>query len=65
MPEKQPNYEPQNEWHKRNSRKTYYYIRKSTARGFIKNNATLEDLYELEGLIKERRVQLNAKDGLD
>lgn len=45
-------------WNEKNKDKRNYYTRRSTARGFIKNNATEEDLKELSGLIKERRAEL-------
>lgn len=45
-------------WNEKNKEKRNYYTRRSTARGFIKNNATEEDLEELSALIKERRVEL-------
>jgi hypothetical protein len=45
-------------WNEKNKEKRNYYTRRSMARGFIKNNATEEDLKELSVLIKERRAEL-------
>jgi len=45
-------------WNAKNKEKRNYFTRRSTARGFIKNNATEEDLNELSSLIKERREEL-------
>ncbi|MCF2611770.1 hypothetical protein [Fusobacterium perfoetens] len=40
-------------YNEKNREKTRYYSYKATAKSFIRNNATLEDLKELEILIKE------------
>ena len=40
-------------YNEKNREKTRYYSYKATAKSFIRNNATLEDLKELEVLIKE------------
>lgn len=40
---------------KQDPAKKRYQSYRRTARGFIKNNATQDDLDELEALIKERR----------
>lgn len=45
-------------WNEKNKEKRNYYTRRSMARGFIKNNATEEDLKELSALIKERMEKL-------
>ncbi|HEM3698668.1 TPA: hypothetical protein U1C85_001745 [Streptococcus suis] len=37
-----------------------YLSKRSTARSFIRNNATLEDLEELQNLINERKDLLNS-----
>ncbi|MEK4567024.1 hypothetical protein MKX54_20315 [Alkalihalobacillus sp. FSL R5-0424] len=45
-------------WQEKNKERTKYLQKRSTARGFIKNHATLEDLEELETLLKERHAVL-------
>ncbi|MCS4488392.1 hypothetical protein [Streptococcus sciuri] len=45
-------------WNEKNREHRNYMTKRSTARGFIRNNATLADLEELEGLIKEKRKAL-------
>lgn len=45
-------------WNEKNRAHRSYLTARSSARGFIRNKATLEDLAELEQLIKERRDQL-------
>jgi len=45
-------------WNEKNKEKRNYFTRRSMARGFIKNNATEEDLKELSALIKDRRAEL-------
>lgn len=42
-------------WNKNNREHRNYLNKRSSARGFIRNNATAEDLSELEELIAERR----------
>lgn len=46
-------------WKAKNKKKTYLYQKRSRARSFIKNDATLEDLQELEELIQQRKQELN------
>lgn len=41
-------------WQEKNKEKARYLSRRSTARNFIKKDATAEDLLELEQLINER-----------
>lgn len=45
-------------WREKNKEKTRYLNRRSTARSFIKKDATAEDLEELSSLILERRQEL-------
>lgn len=47
--------EANKKWAEKNREKARYLRNRSTARSFIKNGATLEDLEELEKLILERR----------
>ena len=41
-------------WNERNREHRNYLTKRSTSRGFIRNNATKDDLLELQELIKER-----------
>lgn len=41
-------------YREKNKERTNYLNARTTARGFIRNKATIEDLEELEELIKER-----------
>lgn len=50
--------EANKKWQEQNREKARYLRNRSTARSFIKKQATLEDLNELEKLIDERRKQL-------
>lgn len=45
-------------WQQQNKDYSNYLKARSTARGFIKNRATVEDLAELEELIRVRREEL-------
>lgn len=45
-------------WQEKNKEYSNYLKSRSTARSFIRNKATLEDIEELEKLIEERRKQL-------
>ena len=58
MEEKNNQTEANKKWQEKNREKARYLRNRSTARGFIKNQATEEDLIELESLIAERRKQL-------
>ncbi len=49
--------EANKKWQHKNKEYSNYLKSRSTARGFIKNKATLEDLEELERLIEERKLQ--------
>lgn len=50
--------EANKKWQERNKEYSNYLKSRSTSRGFIKNKATLEDLEELENLIKIRREEI-------
>lgn len=50
--------EANKKWQEQNREKARYLRNRSTARSFIKKQATLEDIEELEELIKERRKLL-------
>ena len=58
MEEKNNQTEANKKWQEKNREKARYLRNRSTARGFIKKQATEEDLIELENLIAERRKQL-------
>ena len=46
-------------WEEKNKEYSSYLKSRSSARSFIKNKATLEDLEQLEEFIKNRREELN------
>lgn len=48
----------QKKYDEKNREKRTYLSQRSTSRGFIRNKATLEDLEELEELIKARKKAL-------
>lgn len=50
--------EANKKWQEKNREKARYLRNRSTARGFIKNQATVEDIQELEQLIELRKKQL-------
>lgn len=50
--------EANKKWQEQNREKARYLRNRSTARSFIKKQATLEDIKELEELIAERRKLL-------
>lgn len=52
------NPEADKRWREKNKEAFLYRNARSGARGFIRNRATLEDLEELEGLIADRRKEL-------
>lgn len=60
--ETNPQTEANKRWQERNREKTRYLNSRSSARGFIRNRATEEDLLELEELIEERRQMLRKAD---
>jgi hypothetical protein len=45
-------------WNEKNKERRTYLSARSSARSFIRNKATLEDLKELKHLIKERENML-------
>lgn len=47
---------------RKNRERARYLRNRSTARGFIRNNATLEDLAELESLIADKRKHLSDQE---
>lgn len=58
MDEKNKQTEANKRWQEKNRGRNRYLTRRSTARNFIKKDATVEDLQELEQLIKERREEI-------
>lgn len=46
-------------WQEKNRDRARYLRDRSTARSFIKNKATLEDIEELKSLIKEKESELS------
>lgn len=48
-------------WNKNNREHRNYLSKRSSARGFIRNNATVDDLNELEELIKEKKAEETNK----
>ena len=58
MDEKNKQTEANKRWQEKNRERNRYLTRRSTARNFIKKDATEEDLQELEQLIAERREEL-------
>lgn len=50
--------EANKKWQEKNRERAKYLRNRSTSRSFIKNQATSEDLEELENLITERRKKL-------
>lgn len=47
-------------WNEKNREHRSYLASRSSARSFIRNKATLDDLKELEELINNRRKQLGS-----
>lgn len=58
MKETKAQTEANKRWQEKNKEYSNYLKARSTARGFIKNRSTKEDLEELEQLIEERKKQL-------
>lgn len=58
MDEKNKQTEANKRWQEKNRERNRYLTRRSTARNFIKKDATVEDLQELEQLIADRREEL-------
>lgn len=55
------NPEAQKRWNEKNKERINYLGARNASRSFIRNRATLEDLEELRGLIKEREQKLLAE----
>ena len=53
-----PQTEANKKWQEANRERTRYLRNRSTARNFVKKQATLEDIEELNQLIEERRKKL-------
>ncbi len=49
-------------WQEKNREKTKYLRNRSTARSFIKNQATLEDIAQLQQLMENRIAFLNQSE---
>lgn len=58
MTDKNAQTEANKRWQEKNKERNRYLVTRSTARGFIRNRATMEDLEELKKLIDERRKSL-------
>lgn len=54
--------EANKKWQQKNKDYSNYLKSRSTARSFIKNKATKEDLKEIENLINERKQQLKSQE---
>lgn len=54
--------EANKKWQEKNREKTRYLRNRSTARGFLKKQATFEDLEEMQQLINERKIFLEEND---
>lgn len=51
--------EANKKWQDKNREKARYLRNRSTARNFVKKQATLDDIKELEELIASRKKELN------
>ncbi|WP_125565081.1 hypothetical protein [Companilactobacillus insicii] len=47
-------------WHNKNRERANYIAMRSSARSFIRNKSTTEDLEELEEIIRERKTELDS-----
>lgn len=56
--------EANKKWQDKNRERTRYLRDRSTARSFIKNKATLEDIEELKQLISIREQLLQTEDNI-
>ena len=56
--EKNAQTEANKRWQEKNKERAKYLSNRSRARSFVKNQATKEDLEELEQLISDRRKEL-------
>ena len=57
--EKNSQTEANKKWQDKNREKARYLRNRSTARNFVKKQATLDDIKELEELIGDRKKELN------
>lgn len=57
--EKNSQTEANKRWQDKNREKARYLRNRSTARNFVKKQATLDDIKELEELIADRKKELN------
>lgn len=48
-------------WREKNRQYASYLKNRTSARSFIRNKATLEDLEELQNLIEERKMTLSQR----
>ena len=55
MTDRNPQTEANKRWQEKNRERARYLRNRSTARNFIKKDATEEDLQELESLIEDKR----------
>ena len=62
MSQTQSQKKPNNSYREKNPKKNQYLSYRSTARSFINNHATLEDLEELKNLILKKEIQLKRED---
>lgn len=61
MSDKNAQTEANKKWQEKNKERAKYLSNRSRTRSFIKKQALLEDLSELEFLIEERRQMLNEE----
>lgn len=59
MTENSKQTEANKKWQEKNREHTRYLRNRSTSRSFIKKQATIEDIEELEELIEQRKKALN------
>lgn len=53
--------EANKKWQEKNREHARYLRNRSTSRSFIKNQATIEDIEELESLIEQRKKDLSDR----
>lgn len=58
MTDKSNQTEANKRWQEKNRERTRYLRNRSASRSFLKNQATLEDIEEMEQLIEERKKAL-------
>lgn len=61
MEKKNTQTEANKRWQEKNKEHAKYLSNRSRSRSFIKNQATLEDIEELEQLIVQRKKDLSAR----